>query len=82
MLWYTVNVVVKDESLRKGSKEGRWHHNSDCGGFSAAFYILLQSKNCAIALAGHRAAILFNRYLVRYGKKYCKQGGEKQVFSW
>ncbi|XCP87100.1 GNAT family N-acetyltransferase [Roseburia hominis] len=34
------------------------------GDFSTAFYLLLK-KNCAPALAGHRAAILFNRNLRR-----------------
>jgi hypothetical protein len=36
-----------------------------CGRFFHCFY-LEERKNCATALAGHRAAILFNQKLWRY----------------
>ena len=37
-----------------------------CGRFFHCFY-LEERKNCATALAGHRAAILFNQDLIRGG---------------
>ena len=40
-----------------------------CGRFFHCFY-LEERKNCATALAGHRAAILFNCYLFREGRNH------------
>ena len=41
-----------------------------CGRFFHCFY-LEERKNCATALAGHRAAILFNRKLKRKKEVKC-----------
>ena len=43
-----------------------------CGRFFHCFY-LEERKNCATALAGHRAAILFNRDLRRRYKMYIRK---------
>ena len=42
-----------------------------CGRFFHCFY-LEERKNCATALAGHRAAILFNRNLLKCNSQKTK----------